>query len=158
MLTEAQRHEYLLSIERLPMALESALRGLNDEQLEEVVEPRQWSLRQLVHHMADVHYHGYASMKAVLAEERPSLNGRVAESWATMPDTELPISVSMWILRGVHGRWIRLLRSQPPTAWSRPALDRDGTEIVLDDLLKTYAERGREALEQIAGLRARRGW
>ncbi len=158
MLTEAQRHEYLLSIERLPMALESALRGLRDEQLEEAVELRQWSLRQLVHHMADVHYHGYASMKAVLAEERPSLNGWVAESWASMPDTELPISVSMWILRGLHGRWARLLRSLPPSAWSRPALDRDGTEIVLDDLLKTYAEKGREALEQIASVRARRGW
>lgn len=158
MLTEAQRHECLLQIERLPLALEATLRGLTEDQFDVAVEDNGWSLRQLVHHMADVHFHGYASMKTVLTEERPALNGWVSPAWAELPDARMPISVSMWVLRGVHGRWTRLLRSLPESSWSRPAVTGDGHEIVLDDLLKTYAESGRGNVEKINAVRDRLGW
>lgn len=158
MLTEARRHECLLQIERLPLALEATLRGLTEQHLDAVVVDSGWSVRQLVHHMADVHFHGYASMKAVIAEERPSLNGWVSPAWAELPDAGLPVSVSMWILRGLHGRWTRLLRSLPDSAWSRPAVTSEGTEIVLDDLLQSYAESGRGNVERINALRDRLGW
>ncbi len=158
MLSEAQRHECLLQIERLPLALEATLRGLTEEQLDVAVEDGGWSVRQLVHHMADVHVHGYANMKAVIAEDRPALNGRVTRAWAELADAALPISVSMWILRGVHGRWARLLRSLPESAWSRPAVTRDGTEIALDGMLKIYAESGRASVDKVNALRDRMGW
>ncbi len=158
MLSEAQRHECLLQIERLPLALEATLRGLNEEQLDVAVEDGGWSVRQLVHQMADAHAHGYATTKAMLVEERPTLNGWVSKAWAELADASLPISVSMWILRGIHGRWTRLLRSLPESAWSRVAVTGKGEEITLDDLLKTYAESGRFNVEKINSLRDRLGW
>jgi|YNPBryunderm2012_1023409.scaffolds.fasta_scaffold48186_2 hypothetical protein len=158
MLSEAQRHECLLQIERLPLALEATLRGLTEEQLDVAVEDGGWSVRQLVHHMADAHAHGYANTKAILTEERPTLNGWVSKAWAQLADAALPISVSMWILRGVHGRWTRLLRSLPESAWSRTAVDSDGRELTLDDLLQSYAEGGRTNVEKINTLRDRLGW
>lgn len=158
MLTEAQRYDYLMQIERLPLALEAALRGLNEEQLDVEVGVGGWSARQLVHHMADVHLHGYACMKAVVVEDRPPLNGRVADSWAQLPDTNLPISLSMWILRGLHGRWTRLLRALPEAAWERTGVGRDGREVTLDELLKTYADHSRSLVERINAWRDRLGW
>ena len=158
MANEAQRHEYLLQIERLPLALEATLHGLTEEQLDVAVEEGGWSVRQLVHHMADVQAHGYASMKAVVVEDRPALNGRVTPAWAELADATLPVSVSMWILRGVHGRWARLLRALPESAWSRPAVRQDGHEITLEDLLQTYAEYGRVNVEKINTWRDRLGW
>ncbi len=158
MMSEAQRHECLLQIERLPLALEATLRGLTEEQLDVAVEDGGWSVRQLVHHLADLHAHGWANTKAVLTEERPVLNGWVSKAWAELADVALPISVSMWILRGVHGRWTRLLRSLPESAWSRTAVDADGHEITLDNLLQRYAESGRVAVEKINAFRDRLGW
>ena len=58
---------FIKKIEELPAKLEKAVQNLNDEQLDTPYREGGWSVRQVVHHLADSHMH------ATSAQNGPSL-------------------------------------------------------------------------------------
>jgi len=73
MLSQMQRREMIAQIRQLPVTVESAVRGLNDAQLDTPYGDGKWTVRQVVHHLADSHLMAFARTKQVLVEERPKL-------------------------------------------------------------------------------------
>ena len=70
-LTEELRHRYINDIERLPARLREAVKGLNQQQLDTPYRPGGWTVRQLVHHVADSHMNAYGRLKLTLTEDEP---------------------------------------------------------------------------------------
>jgi hypothetical protein len=68
------------------------------------------------------------------------------------------VAPSLAILRGVHERWVVLLRSLPEAAWTRTAYHPENGEMSLDDLLALYGRHGSTHAAQVEALRARMGW
>jgi uncharacterized damage-inducible protein DinB len=159
MLSKSQREEYLRQMEELPQILEAAVANLNDKQLDTSYREGGWTVRQVVHHLADAHMNGYLRVKLILTENHPTLKTYDQNEWAKLADVfTMPVEASLSILRGLHKRWVALLRSIPEGSWSRTAAHPERGEMSLDDMLPLYAQHGVKHVEQIRGLRARQGW
>jgi hypothetical protein len=157
--TAAERREKIERIRGFPAALEAVVEGLDDARLDTPYRDGGWTVRQVVHHLADSHLNGYARMKWILTEERPSLKSYEQDEWAALPDgRSAPIATSLAILRGLHARWAALLERIPEAGWSRAGAHPEVGAVTLDDLLDLYARHGESHLGQIAKLRVKQGW
>lgn len=154
-----ERRTLIESIRTLPDALESAVRGLTDPELDTPYRKGGWTVRQVVHHLADSHLNAFVRMKLILTEDHPTLKPYDQNRWAVLPDSlRMPVGPSLALVRGLHERWCALLESVRESEWSKTAHHPERGEVSLDGILSTYAHHGRNHVEQILGLRRRQGW
>jgi len=158
-MTPHERRQKIERIRALPAALENAVRGLTDAQLDTPYRDGGWTVRQVVHHLADSHLNAFVRMKLILTEEKPAIKPYDQNAWALLPDTiQMPIGVSLEILRGLHDRWTLLMENVPEGSWSRTAFHPERGDVTLEGQLNTYAGHGDKHVEHIANLRRSRGW
>ncbi len=155
MATAAERREMIAKLREFPARLEAAVGGLSDAQLDEPGGEGEWSVRQVIHHLADAHMNGIIRMKLVLTEEKPILKPYDQEEWARLADTtRAAVGPSMQILKGVHERWSTLLEGLPEPAWQRQGVHLEAGLLTLDGLLATFVGHGENHLQQIAKIRS----
>jgi uncharacterized damage-inducible protein DinB len=159
-LTEDLRHRYIEDIERLPGRLREAVKGLSQAQLDTPYRPGGWTVRQLVHHIADSHMNAYVRLKLALTEDAPLIKPYLEAKWAELHDSKtLPVDVSLNLLDSLHQRWVDVLRSMKPAEFSRTMRHPEWTEpMSLDDGLALYAWHGKHHVAHITELRRREGW
>lgn len=68
-LTEDVLASWLHELEQLPANLREAVTGLSEEQLDTPYRDGGWTIRQVVHHVADSHINAYTRFKLALTEE-----------------------------------------------------------------------------------------
>ena len=157
--TFSERNAMIEKIERLPDLLEQAVKGLNEAQLDTRYRDGGWTVRQVVHHLADSHMNAFVRMKLLMTEETPTIKPYDQEHWAELPDTKaFPVQSSISIIRGLHPRITHFLKTLPDSAWQRKGVHPESGTITLDSLLVTYSKHGENHVGQITGLRARKGW
>ena len=109
-----QRRAFMDQIAAAPAALRKAVQGLNDQQLDTRYREGGWTLRQVVHHVADSHMHAYLRTKFALAEQEPTILPYQETLWAELQDARaMAVEPSLQIVEGVHQRWIACLRELP---------------------------------------------
>ncbi len=112
--TEITKHdidEWIDIIEAFPSRLSNLVRGLSEDQLEAHYRPGSWTIRQVVHHVADSHLNSYIRFKWTLTEERPTIKTYDQNLWSERPDARsAPIALSIELLTGLHKRWVYVLR------------------------------------------------
>jgi uncharacterized damage-inducible protein DinB len=159
MLTQTERTKLINRIRQLPAKVEAAIKPLNEEQLNVPYRKDGWTIRQVVHHLADSHMNAFIRMKLLLTEEKPRLKPYDQEKWAVLSDTaKTPLHSSLSILEGVHNRWSVLLDNMPEQSWGRSGFHPEVGEVTVEDLLSTYSHHGDNHLSQITGLIAEKGW
>ena len=156
--TAAARDHCIAQIAELPLALRDAVSELTDAQLDTPYRPGGWTLRQLVHHVADSHANGYVRHKLALTEQNPTIKPYDEARWAELPDSALPIAPSLRMLESVHARWVAMLRALPASAFARQYLHPEAGPMSLDLSLSNYAWHGRHHVAHVTALRAREGW
>ena len=157
--TPAQRRELIDTIRQLPGRLEALVGTLTDGQLDTPYGEGKWTVRQVVHHLADSHMNGCARMRLVLTENMPTLMTYQQELWAELPDARtLPIEPSMSILNGLHRRMAAMFDSASDSDWGRSANHPEDGTVTFDDLLAVYADHCERHLDHIRGLLDREGW
>jgi uncharacterized damage-inducible protein DinB len=157
-LTSEQRKELLEHIAYLPANLREAVRGLNDEQLNTPYREGGWTVRQVVHHIADSHINSYVRFKLALTEDKPHIKGYDENEWAKLRDNEMPIDVSLSLLDSLHRRWVTLLHSLRPEDFKRTLIHSERGEVTLDSLVALYAWHGRHHTAHITELKRQKGW
>ncbi|MBE1446913.1 YfiT family bacillithiol transferase [Paenibacillus sp. OAS669] len=158
-ITPEQRQLWIEEIEQLPRKLRDAVDGLTEEQLNEPYRPGGWTVRQVVHHLADSHMNSLTRFKLALTEEQPTIKPYDEAAWAELADSrEAPLELSLALLDQLHARWGRLLRSLSPEQWERTFIHPDSGVVRLDVNLGTYAWHGRHHTAHIAQLRKRKEW
>jgi hypothetical protein len=158
-MTQAERRVKIENLRNLPAIVEAAVRGLDDRQLDTPYREGGWTVRQVVHHLADSHMNAVVRMKLILTEDHPKLKPYDQDKWATLVDTRrAPIQSSLAIIRGLHERWTALLETIPDEAWSRTASHPERGDVTLEGTLNTYADHGEKHVQSILKLRAQKGW
>src|ERR1700691_977966 len=80
----------------LPERLTAAVAGLDDAQLDTPYREGGWTVRQLVHHVADSHANCYVRFKLALTEDWPTVKSYDEKAWASLADSRwLPVDVSL---------------------------------------------------------------
>jgi hypothetical protein len=150
MLSETERQNLISHIETLPQRVEAVVKPLSEDQLNRAYKSGGWSIRQVVHHMADSHMSGYVRMKLVATEDYPILKGYDQVAFAELSDgARMPVENSLSILRGLHARWVTFLRAVPENAWSRKGHHTENGDMTLEELLEDYARHGDAHLAHI---------
>jgi uncharacterized damage-inducible protein DinB len=150
--------EMIASIRALPDELYSAVDGLTDAQLDTPYREGGWTVRQVVHHLADSHMNAFVRMKLILTEDHPTLKPYDQDLWAMQPDARGSIDSSLQIIKGLHDRMAILLEQANKADFTRTAHHPENGEMTLTDLLRIYSSHGANHVKQITDLRARMGW
>ncbi|MEZ4416290.1 MAG: putative metal-dependent hydrolase [Gemmatimonadota bacterium] len=141
-----------------PAAVASAVTGLDEQQLDTPYRPGGWTVRQVVHHLPDSHLNAYVRMKKAVTEDTPLISTYEEARWAELPDSQLPIDVSLRLLAVLHERWIAFLRGLAPEQLSRTFRHPEWNEISVRVTLQLYEWHGRHHIAHITALREREGW
>lgn len=98
-------------LEHYPNRLENLVSSLSDKQLNTPYRPGGWTVRQVVHHVADSHHHSYIRFKWALTEDTPIIKYYYEALWAELEDAKTaPIVLSLNHLRAVHAKLVYLLK------------------------------------------------
>jgi uncharacterized damage-inducible protein DinB len=157
--TPEKRARWIEDIAAAPALFRTAVAHLNDAQLDTSYREGGWTVRQVIHHMADSHLNNLVRFRLALTEDEPAITGYDPAKWAEMPDAKTgPVEVSLTLLGAIHARWVLLLKFMTAADFARTFRRPDGQVVTLDRALQTYAWHGKHHAAQITGLRERKGW
>ena len=150
---------HIATIAALPENLRAAIDRLSDAQLDTPYREGGWTVRQLVHHLADSHVNSYVRMRLALTEDWPTIKPYDEKLWADLSDARTaPIDLSLQILEGLHARWVLLLRSLQGDQWQRGYVHPENGRQTLAEAAALYAWHCRHHVAHITELRKRSGW
>ncbi|CAN5757447.1 bacillithiol transferase BstA [soil metagenome] len=156
--TNDLRQKFIQTISGLPEKLNEAVKNLSDKQLDTPYRPEGWTVRQVVHHIADSHLNSYCRFKLALTEDAPTIRPYYEDRWAELADSKMPIDVSMKIIEGVHSRWTTLLNSMSDEDFKRKLNHPESGEWSLEKMLGLYEWHSRHHLAHITTLAERENW
>ena len=148
----------ILALAELPEQLREAVRALDDEQLNTPYREGGWTVRQVVHHVADSHMFAFARLRRALTEEWPQVHGYNEKAFAMLPDTAAPAEWSLEIIESVHARWVMVLQSFTGEQWARGFVHSERGPMRLDQTTMLYAWHSRHHVAHLTHLRSKQGW
>ena len=158
-ITLEMRADWIDVLAAAPAAFRDAVRGWNDRQLDTPYRPGGWTVRRLIHHVADSHMNSYIRFRLALTEESPVIKPYDQEKWAELIDARsMPIEPSLAVIEGMHARWVVLLRDFSAREFDRTFVHPEAGILRLDQALGLYAWHSRHHCAHIIGLRRREGW
>ncbi len=158
-LTPAARAQAIATVAAIPNHLYDAVRGLDQAQLDTPYRDGGWSLRSVVHHIADSHINAYVRHKLTMTEKTPPpIKAYDENAWAELVDAQGPIGNSLLLIQALHDRWSTCLRSLPAATFARTCVHSDRGAMTLDDLLALYAWHGAHHVAHITQLRRAKSW
>ena len=152
--------KYIAEIRTLPARLIKEVESLNDAQLDTPYRPEGWTVRQVVHHIADSHMNSYIRYKLALTEEVPTVKPYFEDRWGELADSrKMPLWPSLKIIEGIHAHWVYLIDSLGSGELEKTFYHPESQKhIRLDENLGVYAWHGNHHLAQIINLKKSKGW
>ena len=158
-LTEKHIQLWIQDVALLPHQIRQAVNELTDEQLGTPYRPDGWTVRQVVHHVADSHMNAYIRFKLALTEENPTIKPYEEALWAELPDSKMDIEISLNIIDNLHARWVTILRGMTEKDFEQtffhPAQQKSSA---LKTIVGMYSWHGRHHVAHITNLKIREGW
>ncbi len=156
-LDETKQH--IAAIDELPIKLTELVGKWGDDRLDTRYRPEGWTIRQLVHHVADSHINAYVRTKLTLTEDNPTIKPYEEGEWAKLPDARLDVASSLVILRNLHQRWVAVLNSLSETDLQRTYFHPGSQKtVMLSELIGLYAWHGEHHYQHVYRLAERNGW
>jgi uncharacterized damage-inducible protein DinB len=157
--TPDERQAAIEGIRQLPQRLRAAVSDLSEEQLATPYRPGGWTVRQLVHHVADSHINAYTRVRLGLTEEWPLICNYQETLWAKLADAQDgPLRPSLDLLDALHVRWVHLLQSLEEKDWKRGYTHPENGRYPIEQVAILYDWHGRHHTAHVTQLRARMGW
>lgn len=103
-----------------PLKYRELTENLSNEDLEKIYRAGSWTIRQVVHHVADTHLWHFIRIKQALTEENPQgIFGNV-NALSTLPDAaKAPIEDSLQMIESTHKRYAYLFLNIPASDYHR---------------------------------------
>jgi len=157
--TPETRSAQIEILRSLPDALQSAINGLDLAQLDTPYREGGWTVRQLIHHIADSHANSFIRFKLALTEDWPTVKPYDEKAWAELSDSrDVPVGVSMQLIAALHTRWMTLLESLGEADFQRGYIHPESGRQNLAHVLALYAWHSRHHTAHITNLRTRMSW
>lgn len=143
-----------------PRDLRAAVEGLTAEQLDTPYREGSWTLRQVVHHLADGQMHFFLRFRKGMTEQEPTVQPYDENVWAELADVkEAPVSYSLAILEGVHARWVALMQEMAFELFTQRAVMHPANgRMTLADLLNYGSWHAAHHTAVVAACRKQKGW
>jgi len=151
--------KFISRIESLPANLEKEVSHLTPSQLDTPYRDGGWTVRQVVHHLADSHMNAYIRFKWTLTEDTPLIKAYFEKLWAETPEVNGDPILSISLLKALHRKWVVLLRGLNTSDLKKEFIHPETKKHVrIENLMGLYAWHGEHHLAQLVALRTRSGW
>ena len=151
--TDADRAKSVGQMTALPSALAAAISGLSDEQFGAKYHEGSWTVRQIVHHLADSHAHALIRLKLALTEDEPTIKPYDQDAWAMLADVrDVSPLVSLAMLAATHERMTAVLRFMKADEYSRAFMHPENGRMTIDNLVAMYAWHGDHHVAHVTGI------
>ena len=158
-LSPGERALPLETLREFPRKLRMAVEDLSGDQLETPYREGGWTVRQVVHHVADSHSVALARLRLALTEDWPSVQPYREARWAELGDArQAAIAPSLDLLAGLHARWVELLAGLEAQEWKRGYLHPEDGRQSVEQALALYDWHSRHHLAHVTRLRDRLHW
>jgi len=147
-------HTAIKRISAFPARLLETVRPLQPDQLDTPYRPGGWTIRQVVHHLADSHMNAFTRFKLALTEEAPVIKPYDEAKWAEQADYKLGPEFSLVLLGSVHKRWVALMESMTDADWERIFIHPEYNRVQkLSQTVMLYAWHGEHHLGHILNVK-----
>lgn len=146
------------TLAEMPSELRNAVRGLDGGQLDTPYREGGWTVRQVVHHVADSHMNALIRVKLALTEEWPTVVTYNEGAWARLPDVTGPVEWSLELIESLHARWVLLLQALTEAQWQRGYTHPENGRQSVEMATQLYAWHSRHHVAHIRHLRQREEW
>ena len=137
-----------------PQILREVLKDLNETNLTIVYDSEEWTVAQLVHHIADAHMNKFSQLRAVMSGSNKNLDEYPEGKWVNLPGGNDPdISTSLKIIEGVYARTIKLLEAVTESELKKTAIYGSHGEVTLSHMIERFVAHGYEHIEQIENIK-----
>jgi hypothetical protein len=153
-----ERTEAIATLAELPEQLRNAVDGLSSSQLSTPYREGGWTLRQVVHHIADSHMNAFIRIKLSLTEDWPTIKPYDEAAWAKLHDVAAPVEWSLELVESLHARWVMLLQSLDDQQWQRGCNHPQMGPMTVEHATLLYAWHSRHHLAHITHLRVIESW
>jgi hypothetical protein len=157
-ITAEDRRYAIATIGEMPELLREAVRHLSEDQIDTPYREGGWTVRQVVHHVADSHMTAFFRLRKALTEDWPVVEGYNEAAFATLHDVSSPVEWSLELVEGVHARWVTLLQSLTEEQWKRGFNHSERGKMGLETATLLYAWHSRHHVAHITHLRVAKGW
>lgn len=157
-ITPDDRVGAISTLAELPEQLRNAVDGLDSAQLNTPYRDGGWTVRQLVHHIADSHMNAFIRIRLALTEDWPTIKPYDEATWATLHDSAAPVEWSLELIESLHARWVMLLQSLNEQQWKRGYKHPESGSTTVEMATLLYDWHSRHHVAHITHLRSRKGW
>jgi len=158
MITPDDRLAAIASLAELPEELRNAVDGMDSARLNTPYREGGWTVRQLVHHIADSHMNAFIRVRLALTEDWPTIMTYDENAWAVLHDSTAPVEWSLELIESLHARWVMLLQSLSEEQWIRGFRHPDHGPMSVEMATLVYAWHSRHHVAHITHLRSKEGW
>jgi hypothetical protein len=139
-----------------PSALAAAVSGMTDASWEQPYRPGGWTIRQLVHHVADSHVNMFIRVKLAFSEDEPTIKPYDQDLWVQQPDVAaVSPMVSVALLAALHERAVAFFRALTPGQFQRGLMHPESGRMTIEQVLALYAWHGDHHIAHITSFRER---
>jgi DinB superfamily len=130
-------------------AVAEALVKITPDELDFRPAPGKWSVREIVHHLADSEVTAAVRLRLLLAEDRPTIRGYDQDEFARRLYYDRPHEVSLELFHLARQSTAEILDRLTPAEWVREGTHTEAGAYGVEDWLKTYSEHAHKHARQI---------
>jgi hypothetical protein len=154
-MTSTERSERIERYRAGVAAVAEATAGISDDELDRrPAAAREWTAREVIHHLADSESMAYIRLRRLIAEDDPLIQGYDEPEWARRLHYDRPIQPSLAVLAAVRAASLQLLESLSEAEWSRTGTHSESGPYSVEGWLEIYAEHPRQHADQIRRARS----
>ena len=151
-------NDAIATLAESPGLLRNAVDELPLSRLNTPYRPGGWTVRQVVHHVADSHMNAFVRVRLALTEDWPTIKPYDEAAWAELHDALAPVEWSLELIESLHARWVMLLQSLTAVQWQRGFRHPERGPSTIEMATLLYAWHCRHHLAHITHLRAAKDW
>ncbi len=129
--------------------LERGIRSASADDLELREHDDEWSVRQIVHHLADVEVGDAMRLRQMLAHDGPLIVAYDEDLFASRLHYDRPIDNSLAVFTALRASNVEIIRRIDNADWSRRGFHEEHALYTIEILVERSVEHDRLHLEQI---------
>lgn len=133
----------------------AALEGISEAELAAREAEDEWSVREIVHHLADSELIGAVRLRLLIAQEEPFLAAYDQEAFVRRLYPERAIEPSLAVIGAARAATIPILRQLQEEEWQRCGLHSESGRYTVGAWLEISVSHLEEHAKQIQSARAR---
>ena len=125
-----------------------ALKGLNDRDFD-VRLPGKWSIREIVHHLADSEMLAAVRLRRLVAEDRPGIRATDVGGYVRRLFYDRPVQTSLELFRVVRASTTEILERMTDADWAREGVHSETGRFTAEKWLEVFSQHADTHAEQI---------